>query len=493
MFFTIQFPIADSRKFIEDNVGLLAKPNWPTPTPDYDFIRHFGTIRQRKRGGLPGWIAEGEVCEANRALRIKNQSDVIIYNHNGDSQKLNIRVVFRRLYCDGFVVGKYEVGLMVFVKGHHGFNLDSYGATDLLNYLLNIPVIIPQPNNIGKTTSRSLINSGREIANLYSLGSTSTKFKNDQKSWWVSSQRPAIFIESKSGENIHLPFFHKSFPLHNGFYNLDTVNYYLLPFNGQDIPLWLLNEPGMFWDDIEYIQKVRTYLREIRITLLRLHAERECLRKVLENINSERISIPKEHTKASDALQTFINESISRIRKIEKHSEKTLSFNAIEIAQYLDNLSTPGTNEKILKSLINIRRNIYRKLIDYLNKPIIYIERNEMKDTYINPGQAQIFGHVEKIESSNFIQSWNKISSFLDFNQLAKELAQLKEEMQKRAETPEQEMSIGSIAAAEKAAISNDGPKVLEYFKNAGKWAIEVATQIGIGLAIKELINALGI
>ena len=65
--------LADSRPFVKDG-GLRRVPRWLEPRPDEEFLRYFGMIRLRKSGGLPGWVGENEICEANQALRFRAAS-----------------------------------------------------------------------------------------------------------------------------------------------------------------------------------------------------------------------------------------------------------------------------------------------------------------------------------------------------------------------------------------------------------------------------------
>ena len=107
MLITIQFPFADSRKFITRDTQKLAKPSWLIPVPDRDFIRSFGVIRRRPRGGLTGWLGESYVCEANHAIRFQG-----LEPFKDDSGNLiKFRVAFKRFYFDGLAVGKFEVGI----------------------------------------------------------------------------------------------------------------------------------------------------------------------------------------------------------------------------------------------------------------------------------------------------------------------------------------------------------------------------------------------
>lgn len=81
----------------------------------------------------------------------------------------------------------------------------------------------------------------------------------------------------------------------------------------------------------------------------------------------------------------------------------------------------------------------------------------------------------------------------LNLSRLADELAQLRSAMRAEATTDDHDVSLGNIAKAEKAARSNDQASVLEHLKAAGRWALDVATKIGVTLATETLKKSLGL
>jgi len=62
-----------------------------------------------------------------------------------------------------------------------------------------------------------------------------------------------------------------------------------------------------------------------------------------------------------------------------------------------------------------------------------------------------------------------------------------------QATEPDHEISIGAIAAAEAAAKAGNGPKALACLKNAGTWAFDVASKIGVNIASSALKGTLGL
>ena len=70
---------------------------------------------------------------------------------------------------------------------------------------------------------------------------------------------------------------------------------------------------------------------------------------------------------------------------------------------------------------------------------------------------------------------------------LAAELSSLRREMRQAASEPEQDIAVGQVAAAEKAAQNADAGAVLRHLKGVGKWALDVATRIGVNVASETI------
>ena len=80
----------------------------------------------------------------------------------------------------------------------------------------------------------------------------------------------------------------------------------------------------------------------------------------------------------------------------------------------------------------------------------------------------------------------------IDLKALSSELAQLRAEMRKNAKEPEEDEAVSAVGKAEKAAAAGDQSGALQNLKNAGRWALDVATKLGISVASKALEHSLG-
>jgi hypothetical protein len=81
----------------------------------------------------------------------------------------------------------------------------------------------------------------------------------------------------------------------------------------------------------------------------------------------------------------------------------------------------------------------------------------------------------------------------IDLAQLATELSQLRAAMKQSVENDDHDIAIGEVAQAEKAARENNASAVLVHLKSAGSWALKVATNIGVPVAVEVLKQALSI
>jgi hypothetical protein len=111
----------------------------------------------------------------------------------------------------------------------------------------------------------------------------------------------------------------------------------------------------------------------------------------------------------------------------------------------------------------------------------------------IEKSQVGAVGTGAHARDMTFEQVWTEAKHDIDLEALARELTQLRSAMRQEATAPEHDVAIGEVAAAEAAATEGDGSKALQHLRNAGKWAWNVATQIGVSTASAALKISLGL
>jgi hypothetical protein len=516
MLIGLQFPLADSREFVSTYTGKLNRPAWPSPEPGYEFVRSFGSIQTRKRGGLLGWVGENEICEADRALRF-DQFEKFRYTYGPrrarKSAHVSLRCAFRRFFFDGLAVGKFETG--IYTKVHYGTKLD-FSSVDTRDFLLHVLETSVTVNDLlGEDRKSPLGQAGKLLAQSYMVASTTTS--RDPlimfEDWWVQSGPPLLFVIAQSGETIALPPRSKVVTIPS-FYEFQLV-YCLVPFAGKQVRMWMVKL---------HPKSDLVAARTLRLYLLRLNAEHECLRLVLRQIENERISISRG-TEESEALQYYLNQATRRINRWESRSEELISGSGLsahtgngsqgevypevaEIARSSEDLINPGRRHALLDRLrhAGIRKNVLRKMETYTDqwkqapsgKRIVQIfgDVERMSGDFNVSGQNQQIGAVGSnahVHHVNVNQKWSQVREDIDLPKLAQELSLLLEELQEEASNGKHYIALGEVARAEEAAKSDDGPRALEHLAKAGKWALDVATNIGTTVAAAAIKVALGL
>jgi hypothetical protein len=111
----------------------------------------------------------------------------------------------------------------------------------------------------------------------------------------------------------------------------------------------------------------------------------------------------------------------------------------------------------------------------------------------ISKSQIGAVGSRARAQNMTFNGVWNRLEKSTDIKLLADQLEALRAAMEREANEPEHRLAIGAVTAAAQSARENHGPKVVEYLKSGGKWALGIAEKIGVSLAASALKGALGL
>lgn len=93
----------------------------------------------------------------------------------------------------------------------------------------------------------------------------------------------------------------------------------------------------------------------------------------------------------------------------------------------------------------------------------------------------------DNAQAHDFTQVSKQTPDKLDLEALSQELGRLRVAARQEATEAEHDVAIGEIAAAESAAKQGDEKSVRAHLANAGKWAVDVATKIGVALAVEAI------
>ncbi|MFJ2546601.1 hypothetical protein ACIOVF_09070 [Pseudomonas sp. NPDC087612] len=142
---------------------------------------------------------------------------------------------------------------------------------------------------------------------------------------------------------------------------------------------------------------------------------------------------------------------------------------------------------------IDINKNLPSQYNNQVFFQQFFVKEVSMSDQYNITGQVGAVGPNAKAENNTFNQVLQQAASNLDLPTLASELSTLRSSMRSQATEVEHDLAVASIGAAEVAAKKQDGAGALEHLKSAGKWAFDVATKIGVGVAAKAIETAINL
>lgn len=190
----------------------------------------------------------------------------------------------------------------------------------------------------------------------------------------------------------------------------------------------------------------------------------------------------------------------------ESSSEANLEEEITKIKASIDEIRESASSNEI--AILDATKNMMKELIPIVMreakpyKQVAYFDRNatvnmvgrDMSgDQYKSYGQTSGFGPHASSTSNEFHQIWNANAAEVDLGLLAVELDQLRETMRQHASNEEHDISIGEVAAAQKAAAVGDGPKTISHLQKAGSWAFDISNKVGIGVATAAVKNMLGL
>jgi hypothetical protein len=351
MLLYLQFPFTDIRLFASHELR-LPRPFWPAPQ-EPEFIRSFGPIKPRGKGGVQGWVGENTICDAHRIF------DIAPFTTAAASDRdIAVRCVAKHFFSDGSAVNKLET---VFASRPSRAQLASNGVLNTLTTLVQRPVHVRTSKSYSTVTR--LMSVPRHIAAIYARASSPTRLcPSVAVEGYVSAELPMLLVEIGPDEAVNIPKRAQSAGIdpQTGI----SLSHLWFKTSGKTFRIWLLKYLS---SDEATIKRGRV----VRIQLMRLHAEKECFRKVLSLIETERIQ-PVANSIEFDALQLYLTESRQRINHhlttLDKHvgdggSLEQLVYQAIETI-------SPGEVESLTAKLksARIRRQVLANAAPYARR-----------------------------------------------------------------------------------------------------------------------------
>jgi hypothetical protein len=376
----------------------LDMPVWPNADLQ-NYIRYFGKVERRVNGGVHQWPGEQLFCKSQHAINLKQLTKQrIVYNPTSHSL---FKCRYRRFFSNGVFTNRFELGFTTDVekilldkklkKGDENFD-DIFNR--IIQHFLGLEVKIKK-NKEDEFDDCQLYNAGQLLSYLYSKGSTSKFYKEKIKPWWVKAGDPIGLIIHEDGPFFKLPKYtnHVESFLDHGI-RLRFVYYKIR--KDKFIKIWLIGvDPGSRKKDSGL------FLRQLRINLLRINAEKETLRNVLNAIDSKMVDIDND-----DDIKTTLTTYLSFI------SEKLLTpirfgipqDKILDAAILSDNTVNQGDFETLLAQLGPVENKYLKKNLTSLKN--VFVINKEVSEINI---QTLVPEGVTQVD--NVVKNFNEIKA----------------------------------------------------------------------------------
>ncbi|MBV9946667.1 MAG: hypothetical protein JOZ69_07460 [Myxococcales bacterium] len=481
----ITFPIADMRAFAFDSPPRLRRPTWPEPFPyskfvhGGDFVRGFGPVQERRRGSVPRW-GEQQVCNVRRALGFPSLGRT---TPGGRPAKL----AFRRLFFNGAATAKFDVGLGL--SNRVNGTIDACVA-DVLSMLVSVrwgdeKDLFPPLGSAAHSLALSYVRatharkSGVPIAvagRLVRAGSPVAIVETR-----VTAEGPNLSEASNVSDGIVL---------------------------GAN---WTARGEMRCWT-IGYLTGANRKLgRDVRVTLARMHAEREVAALVLGGLRAGIID-PTPRGAASQALQRYFDSTLDVLRTLfSERPDGSQNARQIAVQAYR---SARCDMEDVLSSVeralatIDVRPNLTRKIIRAVvngELPVpsggIHLEENTIMGDQFNTGNNANINSRSTL--TNVTQSIAVAKSLSDDERdaLSKKVEALRTELAKAEASHADEVDLITQRLAElvKQASKPKAERKRSMLEISGKGLVEAAetlakvvpTAIGAAKAVAAFVAGL--
>lgn len=464
MILFLQFTITDTRKFSNYRDQVLKNPQWPNPKPFGQFVRAAGSIVERKKGGLSGWIGENFICQINNSIKFPAK----IPFTNG----VTASNVSKHMYANGtYVLTKYEFVFNIRTK-----NLGTQVTYDTMKTIINELLLSQVQLRLkGKIIELPVHEMPEALCEFHYQNSTlrdSTKYGDSEGRQNILSCTPQCYFYLEKGEFstgldknfTHIPNFSKVARLFGGWHDHRKSAF----------RIWIHQRQAKS-------PKV-TENRQIRMQIMRLHSEYECLRNLLGAIMNKFIFV-EERSAVSDDLQEYFNTAIKSFL-IDEQNVNYLSWKK-HFLNYFSKvyaLASKGESENLRSQIdsFNFRANIKNKVLT-LHQTFYMSEKtfNNFNSPVASQGDNNIV-QVNHVGSSSA-----KDGQDINFDELIEELTQLIAHQRDSASTTEDFQALSALSQVRDAAEKKDSNAVVTALKVGGKVLYEVGTKFTANLLIE--------
>jgi TIR domain-containing protein len=328
MFLTIQFPLLDFR-FLQVAMGRTERPKWPDPNQK-EIARYFGQIIDRGVRYYGPWDDEKRYSNARGVINLCGRGPQHFFTllHESGSQS---RILFRRFQSDGKLFAKFDIGIND--EFEQSLNAQPTDKTDLRKLIFQHVkkyLLCPVKIKVGSRLSPfiSLIDAGKYLRSAYFWSTYAGKKSFDPKelTYQVENGEPEIILQIDSGkldlacfeqqkieiaelskENIQL--FFDYIPYTQGRTSFKAKSWII------GVPVNKNNSPVLSADFGNYNQAIRF----LRVNLLKIHQEKNILKRLLEVFGGEEFKKRDEANK--EIIFRYLHKKVLNLSKVYRNTQ----------------------------------------------------------------------------------------------------------------------------------------------------------------------------
>ncbi|MCX2430544.1 hypothetical protein [Pedobacter sp. GR22-10] len=464
MIIFLQYTLTDLRAFTDQNPFVLVKPNWPSPTPYQQFVRGTGQVIQRRKRGLHGWVGENYICKIGKSVRFEKA--IPLYEDK------YIKPIFQHLYAgENQVLTKYE---FVFRLNYEKWakKLTYNDIRDIIGSLLNSMVHI---RINGKYITCKVRELQKILPQLHFETSTNKHGRKAGMSAYIDKCTPQLYIATEDDTVV--------VGLGKNFNNMSE--------NQEDFDLYgawhdHINNPYRVWVQDDYAEVEGGFNRSLRMTIMRLHSEYECLKNIFRSINEKKIEVSQQTTQANE-LQRYLNRAIKTFLR----SESSIvglggDANFLDYFSKVFSKAQPGELDELVEKIkeYEFRPNVENKTLNFIQQNHIEFMNNKFE----NDRSVILSQGDNNTVSGNTINQQNyELPADTDYEVLVAELADLKARAVPEAKSADDFKAVVAIAEAEEAAKKKDSKGLINALKAGGKFLVDVANKFSASVLVELL------
>lgn len=505
MLLTVRIPLVDLRPFCTPNYphGVRLPATW---SEGEDFVRYFGPVTKRPQGPVDPWASERAFCRYDRALRFPPSSPALISRAVPGVEFFGLK---RRLYPATthdclFHADLQMIGRNGLFSKKRAERFRSYFPTRL-DLVTTVTAVLGLPTTVrfaeGITSDQPVGRLGSAIASSFDAATTI-----GGRSQRVSAGSLAVAMEIETRDDVFATWSGK-WSVGDGLQLAATT----VAFDGRKVNVFV----------VERSRRVdRNRGRALRIHVLRLHAEREFLRRIARLLAVDGFLERCTHSQA-ERIQNALNQSLRTLTRAASYGFSTPEIATAFIA---DRTLTGAELEVLIQRIHMFRPIIHRRLgqLQELEESVAtrwraFLDQNPDKRNFIYIQEAHVSQYDQRgsqIGAAGDAASVSNVSFGAQFNLGAMSLTDT-EALQSALRTlrkhlanqllvdsvitvESQEISptdigsaIGSLSEAENAIGKRDEPGTRNALIRSGRWLASFAQEVGVELAAAAIRAAI--